>query len=72
MPPLGTVEVGDLASATETAYWNLWSYLSGIDGIDQVSLSNRPVDEPVRWLLGDARVDLMFSVPLAPWNATWF
>jgi predicted acetyltransferase len=59
VPPLGTVEVGDLATATETAYRNLWSYLSGIDGIDQVSLSNRPVDEPVRWLLGDARALVM-------------
>jgi predicted acetyltransferase len=59
IPPLGTVEVWDLASASDAAYQNLWSYLSGIDGIDQVSLSNRPVDEPVRWLLGDARTLVM-------------
>lgn len=49
------MDVGDLASASDIAYQNLWSYLSGIDGIDRVSLSDRPVDEPVRWLLGDAR-----------------
>ncbi len=57
--PLGTVEVGDLVSANDIAYRDLWSYLSGIDGIEQVSLSNRPVDEPVRWLLGDGRALLM-------------
>jgi predicted acetyltransferase len=55
VPPLGTVEVGDLVSANDIAYRDLWAYLSGIDGIEQVSLSNRPVDEPVRWLLGDGR-----------------
>ncbi len=59
IPPLGAVEVGDLASATDTAYQNLFSYLTGIDGIDQVRLSNRPVDEPVRWLLPDARTLVM-------------
>jgi predicted acetyltransferase len=59
VPPLGAVEVWDLASATDTAYRNLWAYLSGIDSIDQVSLSNRPVDEPARWLLGDARALVM-------------
>jgi predicted acetyltransferase len=59
VPPLGAVEVWDLTSASDEAYQNLWSYLSGIDGIDEVSLSNRPVDEPVRWLLGDARALVM-------------
>lgn len=59
VPPLGTVEVWDLSSASDPAYQNLWAYLSGIDGVDQVSLSNRPVDEPVRWLLGDARTLVM-------------
>jgi predicted acetyltransferase len=59
VPPLGSVDVGDLATATDTAYRNLWSYLSGIDGVDQVSVSNRPVDEPVRWLLQDARALVM-------------
>jgi len=55
IPPLGSVEVWDLTSASDTAYQNLWSYLSGLDGIDEVSLSDRSVHEPVRWLLGDSR-----------------
>jgi predicted acetyltransferase len=59
IPPLGDVKVWDLASATDTAYRNLWSYLSRIDVVDQVSLSNRPVDEPVRWLLADGRALVM-------------
>lgn len=59
IPPFGGVEVWDLASASDTAYRDLWAYLGGIDGIDQLSISNRPVDEPVRWLLGDARTLVM-------------
>ncbi len=55
IPPHGRVEVWDLASATDVAYQDLWCCLSGIDGIDEIRVSNRPVDEPVRWLLGDAR-----------------
>jgi predicted acetyltransferase len=57
--PLATVEVGDLATASDAGYQDLWSYLTGIDGIDRVNLSVRPVDEPVRWLLGDARTLVM-------------
>ncbi len=59
VPPWGTAEVWDLTSASDLAYQNLWSYLSGIDGVDQISLSNRSIDEPVRWLLGDARTLVM-------------
>lgn len=59
IPPLGIVEVSDLTSASDAAYRDLWCYLSGIDGIDQVSVSNRPVDEPVRWLLRDPRTLVM-------------
>ena len=55
IPPLGTIEVWELASASDLAYRNLWAYLGGIDAVDEVKLSNRPVDEPVRWLLPDAR-----------------
>jgi predicted acetyltransferase len=59
VPPFGTVEVWDLVTASDAAYRDLWAYLSGIDGIDEVSLSNRRVDEPVRWLLDDARALVM-------------
>jgi predicted acetyltransferase len=59
IPPLGKVEVWDLASASDTAYRDLWAYLSGIDAIDEVVLHARPVDEPVRWLLRDGRTLVM-------------
>jgi predicted acetyltransferase len=59
VPPFGTVEVWGLATASDAAYRNFWSYLSGIDLIDQVRVSDRPIDEPVRWLLGDARTLVM-------------
>jgi predicted acetyltransferase len=59
LPPLGKLEVWDLASAKDTAYRDLWAYLSGIDLIDEIALRARPVDEPVRWLLRDARALVM-------------
>ena len=59
IPPLGKVEVWDLASAGDGAYRDLWAYLSGIDVIDEVVVRTRPVDEPVRWLLRDARTLVM-------------
>ncbi len=55
MPPLGSVDVSWLAAATDEAYRNLWSYLTGIDIVDEIRLSGRPVDERIRWLLPDAR-----------------
>ncbi len=55
IPPFGSVDVSWLAAATDQAYRNLWSYLTGIDIVDEIRLSGRPVDERVRWLLPDAR-----------------
>lgn len=55
VPPRKRVHVWVLAAASDDAYRNLWAYLSGIDGADEVQLWSRPVDEPVRWLLRDAR-----------------
>jgi predicted acetyltransferase len=53
--PLGAVDVPMLIAATPAAYRDIWAYLSGLDGVDEVHVINRPVDEPVRWLLADAR-----------------
>jgi predicted acetyltransferase len=55
IPPLATAVVWELAAAGDDAYRDLWSYISGIDAVDEVSIANRPVDEPVRWVLADAR-----------------
>jgi predicted acetyltransferase len=53
--PLGAIRVFDLVAASDEAYRDLWAYLAGIDVIDEIELTERPVDEPVRWLLSDAR-----------------
>jgi predicted acetyltransferase len=54
-PPLGAVKALGPYAANEIAYRDLWAYLSGLDGVEEIVLANRPADEPVRWLLGDAR-----------------
>jgi predicted acetyltransferase len=55
IPPLGHIDVWNLTTVGDAAYRDLWSYLTGIDAVDQIRLRDRPIDEPVRWLLGDAR-----------------
>ncbi len=59
MPPFAKLSVWELWSATDTAYRNLWAYLSGIDVTEEIVLRNRPVHEPARWLLTDARTLVM-------------
>jgi predicted acetyltransferase len=55
LPPYGRAELSHLTAATDGAYRDLWAYAAGIDLVDEVSVKNRPVDEPVRWLLADGR-----------------
>jgi predicted acetyltransferase len=52
---MASIEVLDLVAASDCAYRNLWAYLSGVDLVGEVILHDRPVDEPIRWLLGDGR-----------------
>jgi predicted acetyltransferase len=52
---LGQISVHDLIAANDVAYAALWDYLLGIDVIEQIHLYDRPVDEPLRWLLVDGR-----------------
>lgn len=52
---MGTAEVLDLAAASDEAYHDLWAYLCGLDIVDEVTLSDRPADETIRWRLSDAR-----------------
>lgn len=51
----GAVRVGELVAATDTAYQALWHHLASIDLVTEAVLSERPVDEPIRWLLPNAR-----------------
>lgn len=49
------VRVIDLCSQTSSAYLALWSYLLDLDLVEEVRTGNRPVDEPIRWVLSDYR-----------------
>jgi predicted acetyltransferase len=55
MPPLGAVTVSGLYAASDDAERDLWTYLTGLDVVEEIVLPNRPADEPVRWRLPDAR-----------------
>ena len=52
--PMATVKVDGMFAATDSAERDLWAYLTGLDLVDRVEVSG-PVDEPVDWLLPDAR-----------------
>jgi predicted acetyltransferase len=52
---LGAAQVDGLFAASDDAYRDLWALLSSIDVVGEVRLPDRPVDEPVRWLLPDGR-----------------
>jgi predicted acetyltransferase len=51
----GAVTIGDLIAVTPDAYRRLCEYLTGMDAVEEITLSRRPVDEPLRWLLPDGR-----------------
>ena len=53
--PAGRVEVLELATASDEAYRDLWAYLASLDAVKEVRLRQRPPDEPVSWMLPDAR-----------------
>ena len=52
---LGAIAVDEFFAANDSAYRDLWAFLGGIDVVEQIELDDRPVDEPIRWLLPDAR-----------------
>jgi predicted acetyltransferase len=52
---LGAVDVVEFVDASDAAYRDMWAYLSAIDVVGEVKLTDRPVDEPIRWLMRDAR-----------------
>ncbi len=48
--------VSEVLAATDDAYRALWGYLLSIDLVRVLTLHGYPVDEPLEWLLSDARV----------------
>jgi predicted acetyltransferase len=49
------VSVEDLVTTSDAAYAGLWRYLLDIDLMPRLVAFRRPVDEPLRWMLGDRR-----------------
>jgi predicted acetyltransferase len=54
LPPRAAVKAHGPFAASDEAHRDLWAYLSGLDGVDEVETWGA-VDDPVRWLLDDAR-----------------
>src|SRR5581483_3555127 len=52
---LGAIEVVEFCAENDAAYRDLWGYLGGVDVVEEIRLVERPLVEPVRWLLRDAR-----------------
>ena len=55
MRPKGTLSIIELVAATPDAYLRLWRYCCEVDLITRVEAGDRPVDEPLVWLLRDGR-----------------
>jgi predicted acetyltransferase len=51
----GELTVDDLVAVTPFAYERLWRYCCEVDLVTTVRAGDRPVDEPLGWLLHDAR-----------------
>ncbi|WP_114454175.1 GNAT family N-acetyltransferase [Halopolyspora algeriensis] len=57
-----TLQVSDLQSADAVATASLWRFLLGVDLVDRVVAIDRPVDEPLEWLLTDRRTCRVSSI----------
>ena len=50
-----TVTVTEFVAVTDDAYAGLWRFLLELDLVTEVRASLRSVDEPLRWMIADAR-----------------
>lgn len=67
MRPTGVLHVDELVTTTAAAYADLWRFALGVDLIRTVRASERRVDEPLPWLLGDARA----ARQVQRWDRLW-
>jgi predicted acetyltransferase len=49
------ISVRELLAASPDAYRALWGYLFGMDLVKTIEINERPVDEPLEWMLSDGR-----------------
>ena len=62
----GNVSIWELLSVTDQAYQALWSYCFGIDLTTTIKAGDRPVDDPLPWMLADHR-----RLERKPTDALW-
>jgi predicted acetyltransferase len=65
--PRGKIKVDDLHALTPEAYRALWHYLAGIDLASTIRSERGSVDEPLPWLLTNARAATPSDVGDALW-----
>ena len=53
--PTGEIDVLDLHARTDEAYADLWRFLLSVDLVTTVKAANRPLGEPLPWLLSNPR-----------------
>ena len=53
--PKKTVVVEEMVTTTRAAHRALWEYLFGIDVMESITVANRPLDDPLPWLLRNPR-----------------
>jgi predicted acetyltransferase len=50
-----TITVNDVYSTSPAVHAELWRFLLDLDLVDEVQARNRPLDDPLRWLLSNPR-----------------
>jgi predicted acetyltransferase len=70
--PCARLHVEELTTITPAAYLGLWRYLVEVDLVSEININMRPLDEPLAWMLANARkslrqtmrADLLWARPL--------
>ncbi len=52
---MGTLEVSEQVSVTDTAHAAIWKFLMSFDLVGKITATNRPADDPLWWMLSDPR-----------------
>jgi predicted acetyltransferase len=52
---MGTLEIFEQVSVTDTAHATMWRFLLNFDLVGKIVAMNRPADDPLWWMLSDPR-----------------
>jgi predicted acetyltransferase len=67
--PRHVADVRELITVTDAAHRALWRFLLDLDLVGEVRVTNRPLDEPIRWLLREHRHFMVQHVSDGMWLA---